>query len=193
MEISEMGISVTIFHNDSIFHNLYLLHYLFRSNEKEKSKSTGTMDNSKKDNTPKCKSLSSTPGRSTKSQPDTFSTLAETKPSTSSGKRKVRSSTKGDTSRDSRSPTSLTTSAASRKQVNIEKELFGMCVSYETNMIIFNTIKEDVKDIVMEVIKEFKESYDKEINDICIFLIDEIAIETVIDLLHDEKKDDTYL
>ena len=32
-----------------------------------------------------------------------------------------------------------------------------MCVSYETDMIIYNTIKEDVRDIVMEVIKEFKE------------------------------------
>ena len=64
-----------------------------------------------------------------------------------------------------------------------------MCVSYETDMIIFNTIKEDVRDIVMEVIKEFKESYDKEINEVCSSLIDEMAIETLIDLLHDEKKE----
>ena len=75
-----------------------------------------------------------------KAQADTSLTLAEPKPSTSSGKRKERASTKGDMSRESRS-TSLTTSAASRKQVKIEKELFGMCVSYETDMIIFNTIK----------------------------------------------------
>ena len=119
------------------------------------------MDNTKKDHTPKCKSLSSTPGRGTKAQPDTSLTLEEPKPSTSSGKRRGRASTKGDMSRESRSSTSLTTSAASRKQVKIEKELFGMCVSYETDMIIFNTIKEDVRDIVMEVINEFKESNEK--------------------------------
>ena len=51
-EISEMCISITIFHNDSIFHNLYVLHYLFRTKEKERSKSTGTVGNKKKDNTP---------------------------------------------------------------------------------------------------------------------------------------------
>ena len=44
MEISEMCISITIFHNNSIFHNLYVLHYLFRSKEKERSKSTGTVE-----------------------------------------------------------------------------------------------------------------------------------------------------
>ena len=131
----------------------------------------------------------STPGRGTKAQPDTSLTLAEPKPSTSSGKRKVRASTKGDMSRESRSSTSLTTSATSKKKVKIEKELFGICVSYEIDMIIFNTIKEDVRDIVMEVIKEFKESYDKEINDVSNSLIDEMAIETLIDLLHDEKKE----
>ena len=118
-----MGISVTIFHNDNIFHNSYLLPYLFRSKEKERSKSTGTVDNSKKDNTPKCESLLSMPGRSTKSQPGTSLTLAEPKPSTltlaepkpstSSGKRRVRSSTKGDMSRDSRLSTSSAASAAS--------------------------------------------------------------------------------
>ena len=75
------------------------------------------------------------------------------------------------------------------QKVKIEKELLQMCVSYETDMIIYNTIKEDVRDIVMEVIKEFKESYDKEINDVCNSLIDEMAIETLIDLLHDEKKE----
>ena len=188
-EISEMCISITIFHNDSIFHNLYVLHYLFRTKEKERSKSTGTVGNKKKDNTPKCKCLLSTPGRGTKAQPDTSLTLAEPKPSTSSGKRKVRASTKGDMSRESRSSTSLTTSATSKKKVKIEKELFGICVIYEIDMIIFNTIKEDVRDIVMEVIKEFKESYDKEINDVSNSLIDEMAIETLIDLLHDEKKE----
>ena len=180
-----MCISITIFHNGSVFHNLCVPHYLFRPKEKERSKSTGTEQNTKKDNTPKCKILSSTPGKSTKAQADTSLTLAEPKPSTSSGKRKERASTKGDMSRESRSSTSLTTSAASRKQVKIEKELFGMCVHYKTDMIIFNTIKEDVREIVMEVIKEFKESYDKEINDVSISLIDEMAIETLIDLLHD--------
>ena len=66
--------------------------------------------------TPKCKSLSSTPARGTKAQPDTSLTLTEPKPSTSTGKRKERASTKGDTSRESRSSTSLTTSTASRKK-----------------------------------------------------------------------------
>ena len=99
----------------------------------------------------------------------------------------MRASTKGDKSRESISSTSLT-SASSRKQVKIEKGLFEMYVSYETDMIIFNTIKEDVRDIVMEVINEFKESNDKEIIDVCNSLIDELAVETVIDLLHDEKK-----
>ena len=193
-EISEMCISITIFHNDSIFCNFYIYYIIFSDLKREKDLNQLVLwITCKKDNTPKHKSLSSTPGRGTKSQPDTSSTLAEPKPSTSSGKRKVRSSTKGNMSRDSRSSTSLTTFAASRKQVKIEKELFGMCVSYKTDMIIFNTIKEDVRDIVMEVIKEFKESYDKEINDVCNSLIDEMAIETLIDLLHDEKKEITYL
>ena len=111
-----MCISITIFCNNSIFHNLYVLHYLFRPKEKERSKSTGTVDNMKKDNTPKCESLSSTPGRGTKAQPDTSLTLAEPKPSTSSGKRKERASTKGNMSRESRSSKSLTTSVASRKK-----------------------------------------------------------------------------
>ena len=124
-----------------------------------------------------------------KAQPDTSLTLTEPKLSTSTGKRKERASTKGDMSRESRSSTSLTTSTASRKKLKIEKELLQMCVSYETDMIIYNTIKENVRDILMEVIKEFKESYDKEINDVCNSLINEMAIETLIDLLHDEKKE----
>ena len=115
-QISEMWISIKIFHNDCIFHNLCVLHYLFRPKEKERSKSTNTVDNTKKDNTPKHKSLLSTPARGTKAQPDTSLTLTEPKPSTSTGKRKERASTKGNMSRESRSSTSLTTSTASRKK-----------------------------------------------------------------------------
>ena len=75
-----MCISITIFRNDSIFHNLYVPHYLFRPKEKERPKSTGTEQNTKKDNTPKHKILSSTPGRGTKAQAHTSLTLAEPKP-----------------------------------------------------------------------------------------------------------------
>ena len=60
MKISEMWISIMI------FHNLCILYYLFRPKDKERSKSIGTVDNTKKDNTPKCKSLSSTLPRGTK-------------------------------------------------------------------------------------------------------------------------------
>ena len=41
-----------------------------------------------------------------------------------------------------------------------------MCVDYKTDMIIFNTMKDDVRDIVMEVIKECKQSDDKIINEV---------------------------
>ena len=57
----------------------------------------------------------------------------------------------------------------------------------------FNTIKEDVREIVMEVIKEFKESYDKEINDVSISLIDEMAIETLIDYCMIKKKNYLFM
>ena len=90
MKISEMWISIIIFHNDCIFYNLCVLYYLFRPKDKERSKSTGTVDNTKKDNTPKHKSLLSTPPRGTKTQPDTSSTLTEPKPSTSTAKEKRR-------------------------------------------------------------------------------------------------------
>ena len=132
---------------------------------------------------------SSMPGRSTKSQPGTSSNSVEPKPSTSSGKRKVRSSKKGDTSKDSRSSTSLAASVASRKQVKLDKKLFGMCVDYETDMVISNVIKEDVRDVVNEVIKECQESDDKMINEVCNSLKDKIPMGTVINVLNDERKE----